>query len=88
LLTRLCSFIHSSMDLQPFVGPWPHFQFRNFFFIQTVRLLIRVISLSQGRYLHTGQHKHTINVHTNIHVFEWYSNPRFQRSSEWRQLMP
>jgi hypothetical protein len=49
---------HSSMALQPFVGPWPLLQFRNLFlFTQTVGLLGRVISLSQGRYLHTGQHK-------------------------------
>jgi hypothetical protein len=25
-------FIHSSMALQPFVGPWPFLQFRNFFY--------------------------------------------------------
>jgi hypothetical protein len=38
-----------------------------FFFIlvilQTVGLLGRVISLSQGRYLNTGQHKHRINTY-------------------------
>jgi hypothetical protein len=27
--TRMYSFIHSSMALQPFVGPWPLLQFRN-----------------------------------------------------------
>jgi hypothetical protein len=32
------SFIHSSMDLQPFVGPWPLLQFRNIF-TQTVGFL-------------------------------------------------
>jgi hypothetical protein len=26
------SFIHSSMALQPFVGPWPLLQFRNLFY--------------------------------------------------------
>jgi hypothetical protein len=31
-------------------------------FIQSVGLLERVISPSQGRYLHTGQHKYRINV--------------------------
>jgi hypothetical protein len=36
-------------------GPWPLIQFRNHF-SQTVGLLGRVISPSQGRYLTTGQH--------------------------------
>jgi hypothetical protein len=38
------------------------------FFTQTVGLLGRAISPSQGRYLHTGQHKHRINAHTDIHA--------------------
>jgi hypothetical protein len=49
------------------VGPWPLFQFHDIF-TQTVGLLGRVISPSQGRYLHTGQHKHRINAHTDIHA--------------------
>jgi hypothetical protein len=32
--------------------------------LQTVELLGRVISLSQGLYLNTGQHKHRINTYT------------------------
>jgi hypothetical protein len=36
------------------------------FSTQTVGLLRRVISPSQDRYLHTGQHKHRINAHANI----------------------
>jgi hypothetical protein len=35
------------------------------FFTQTVGLLGQVISLSQGRYLYTGQHKHRTNTHTD-----------------------
>jgi hypothetical protein len=77
-------FIHSSMPLQPFVGPWP-LQFRNlFFFTQSVGLLGQVISPSQGLYLHTGQHKRT-HKHP---CFGWDSVPRSQRSSERRQFMP
>jgi hypothetical protein len=38
------------------------------FFTQTVRLLGHVISPSQGRYLYKGQHKHTLNAHSNIHA--------------------
>jgi hypothetical protein len=79
------SFNHySSMALRHFVGPWPLLQFRNLF-TQTVLLLERVISPSQGRCLHTGQHK--INAHGHP-CLEWDSNPRSQRSSERRQFMP
>jgi hypothetical protein len=58
------------MALQLFVGPWSLLQFRNrsFFFTQTVGLFGRGISPSQGRYLQTGQHKHRINAHTDIHA--------------------
>jgi hypothetical protein len=58
------------MALQPFfllLGPSPFFSFI-ICFTQTVGLLGRVISPSQGLYLHTGQHKHRINAHTNIHA--------------------
>jgi hypothetical protein len=48
--------IYLSMALQPFVGPWPLIQFLDLF-TQSAGLLVRGISLSQGRYLHTGQHK-------------------------------
>jgi hypothetical protein len=37
-------------------------------FTQTLGLLGRVISPSQGRYLHTQQHKHRINAHTDIYA--------------------
>jgi hypothetical protein len=47
------SSFHSSVALQPFVGPWPLLHFSIFFFAQTVGLLGRVINPSQGRYLHT-----------------------------------
>jgi hypothetical protein len=44
-----------------------HFSFLKF--RQSVGLLGRGISPSQGLYLHTGQHKHRINVRTpNIHA--------------------
>jgi hypothetical protein len=56
-----------SMALQPFVGPWPHIQILDLF-THLLGLLGRGISQSQGRYLHTGQHKHRINAHTHIHA--------------------
>jgi hypothetical protein len=37
-------------------------------YTQSVGLLGRGISPSQGRYLHTEQHKHRINVHTDVHI--------------------
>jgi hypothetical protein len=46
------SFIHSSVAVRPFVGPGLFFNFL-IFFTQTVGLLGRVVSPSQGRYLHT-----------------------------------
>jgi hypothetical protein len=45
---------------------WLIFQFLNY--KQLVVLLGRGISPSQGRYLHTEQHKHRINAHTDIHA--------------------
>jgi hypothetical protein len=50
-------FNYPTMALQPFVGPWPLFQFLDLF-AKSVGLLGRGINPSQGRYLHTGQHKH------------------------------
>jgi hypothetical protein len=39
------------------------------FFYTDGRTPWRVISPSQDRYIHTGQHKHRINSHTDIHAF-------------------
>jgi hypothetical protein len=75
----LSSFIHQWL-YSPLFGSGLIFSFV-IFFTQSVGLLGRVISPSQGRYLHTGQYKHRINAHTDIHAFEWDSNPRSQRSS-------
>jgi hypothetical protein len=60
------SFIHQWL-YSTLLGPGLFFSFV-IFFTQTVGLLGRVISPSQGRYLHTGQHKHRINAHTDIHA--------------------
>jgi hypothetical protein len=51
------------MALPAHSGPWSLIQFRNHF-SQTVELLERVISPSQGLYLNTGQHKHRIKAYT------------------------
>jgi hypothetical protein len=60
--------------------------FSSLIYTLSVGLLGRGISPSQGRYLHTGQHKHRINAHRHP-CLEWNSNPRSQRSSERRQFM-
>jgi hypothetical protein len=59
-----------SMSLPAHSAPWPLIQFRNNF-SQTVGLLGRVISPSQGRYLNKGQHKHRINVYTRQTSMPW-----------------
>jgi hypothetical protein len=65
----LYSFIHQWL-YSPLLGPVLFFS-SVIFFIQSVGLLVRVISPSQGRYLHAGQHKQRINVHTDIHALSW-----------------
>jgi hypothetical protein len=78
------------MALEPFVGPWPLLQFRNLFFTQSVGPLGRGISPSQGRYLHTGQHKHRINAHTDGHTLSGIRthDPSFQASEDNSYLRP
>jgi hypothetical protein len=70
--------ISLSIDLQPFVRLGGFFSF--LIFSQLVGLLGRGISPSQGRYLHTDEHKHRTNAHRHP-CLEWDSNPRSQRSS-------
>jgi hypothetical protein len=77
------------MAAQNFVGPWSLLQFRNFF-TQTVGLLGLVISPSQGRYLHTGQHKHRINADTDIHALSEIRthDPSVRASKDYLCLRP
>jgi hypothetical protein len=77
-----------SMALPAHSGPRPLIQFRNHF-SQSVGLLGRVISSSQGRYLHTGKHRQNkrIHIHTKHPCLKCDSNPRSQSSSERRQFM-
>jgi hypothetical protein len=63
-------FIYLSMAVQPFIGPWPLFFF-------SLGPLGRGISPSQGRYLHTGQHKRRINAHRHA-CLKRDPNPRPQ----------
>jgi hypothetical protein len=58
------------MALPAHSGTRPLIQFRNHF-SQTVGLLGRVISPSQGRYLNTRQHKYRINAYTHQISLHW-----------------
>jgi hypothetical protein len=71
LITDEINLLLHSVALQLFVRPGRLLQFRKFF-TQTVGLLGRVIGHWQGRYLNTGQHKHTINAHTDNHALNWF----------------
>jgi hypothetical protein len=57
------SFIHCSRALS-----WSLVSSFVIFFTLTVGLLRLVTRPSQGRYIHTGQHKHGINAHTRISI--------------------
>jgi hypothetical protein len=68
----MCKYFHVTIRFFPIallahLVPRPLIQFRNHF-SQTVGLIGRVISPSQGRYLNTGQYEHRINIHTKVHV--------------------
>jgi hypothetical protein len=67
LLSILSSFIHQWL-YSSLLGPGLFFTFVIFFTL-SIGLLGRVISPSQGRYLHAGQHKHRINAYTDIPAF-------------------
>jgi hypothetical protein len=66
--TKSSIFFFFATALPSHSGPRPLIQLRNHF-SQTVGLLGRVTSLSQGHYVNTGQHKQNKRIHTpNIHV--------------------
>jgi hypothetical protein len=77
------SLSHPLWFYGPF-GPWPLF---SFLILYTVcRIPWKGISASQGRYLHTEQHKHKINA-LRQPCLRWDSNPRPQCSSCRRWFM-
>jgi hypothetical protein len=81
----VCIFVpsRSSITLQNVVRPWPLLQFRNLFYTDG-RILGRVISPSQGRYLNTGQHEHRINAtqtYMPLSRIRTY-DPRFRASED------
>jgi hypothetical protein len=76
-----CSHLEHRASVKRFVS----FQFLDL--RQSVGLLGRGISPSQGCYLHTGQHRHRINAHKHPYL-EWDSNPRYQCLTGRRQFIP
>jgi hypothetical protein len=79
------SFIHNQLLYTPLLHLGLLFIFV-IFFTKTVGLLGRGINPSQGRCLHTEQHKHRLNAHTHKFV-DWDSNSRSQCLSERKQFM-
>jgi hypothetical protein len=74
------------MALQPLVRPWLLFQFHNNF-IQMVGLLGRGISTSQGRYLHTEQHKQNERTHTSMPPMGFEpTTPVFERAKTFHAI--
>jgi hypothetical protein len=82
------SFIHQWL-YSPLLGPDLFFSFV-IFFTQTIGLLGRVISPSQGRYRHTWQQKHKINAHTHIHALSGIRtyDPSVRASEDSSYLRP
>jgi hypothetical protein len=86
------SFTHSALHqwfYSPLLGPGLFLSFVIFFTLM-VGFLWRVISPSQGRYLHIGQHKHRINTYTDIHVLSGIRihDPRVWASEDSLCLRP
>jgi hypothetical protein len=81
-------FIHQWL-YSPLLGPALFFSFI-ILFTQSLGLLGWVISSSQVRYLYTGQHRHTINTHTDIHAMNRIRthDPRVQESENSSCLRP
>jgi hypothetical protein len=78
------------MALPAHSGPRHLIQIRNHV-SQTVELLGRVISPSQGRYLNTGRHKQNKRIHTpNIHALSGIRthDPRVRASEDSSCLRP
>jgi hypothetical protein len=71
----ICPSVYDSTAL---VDLGPFFSF--LIYTQSVWLLGRGISLTQGRFLYTGQHKYRINAQRHP-CLEWDSNPLSQSSS-------
>jgi hypothetical protein len=83
---RVSSLIHSSMALQPFIGPWPLPQFRNNFY--TDGRTPWTSDQPVARPLPTHGTTQTQNKRTHSHkCLEWDSNPRSQRSSDRREFI-
>jgi hypothetical protein len=73
----------------PLLDPGLFFSFV-IFFTQSVGLLGRGISPSQGRYLYTGQYKRRINAHTDINALSWIRthDPSVRASEDSSYLRP
>jgi hypothetical protein len=87
-LINWAPFIHQWL-YRPLFRPWSLLQFPNLFYAFDRTPWTR-ISPSQGLYLHTGQHKHRINAHTDIHALSGIQthHPSFRASEGISCLRP
>jgi hypothetical protein len=82
-LVWLHLFIHSSMALQPLVGPWPLLHFRNLFYTDGRTSLTSDHPVARPLPTHTTTQTQNKRRHKQRD-----SKPRSQRSSEQIQFMP
>jgi hypothetical protein len=79
--------IHLSVALQSYVGPWSLFFSVSYSYTQSVGLLGREISTSQGRRLHT-EHEHRINADIHALIAIQTHNPSVRASEDSSCLRP
>jgi hypothetical protein len=77
------------MALQPFIGPWPHIQFRNHFFTRAVGTPW-MSDQPVARSLPTHRTTQTIEAYTNIHALSGIQthDPSFRATENRSCLRP
>jgi hypothetical protein len=86
---KLLTYLHTYLNRSSYNLGCPGCFFFHLIILQNIGLFGRVISLSQGLYLNTGQQKHRkTHTHTKHPCLMWDSNPGYRLPNEWRQYMP
>jgi hypothetical protein len=84
----IIKFIHSSVALQSFVGPWSLLQFRNIFYTDSRTPWTSDQAFARSLPTHKTTQTQKKHTHTDIHALSGIRNPRSQISSERRQFIP
>jgi hypothetical protein len=79
-------FIHSSVVLHPFVGPWSLLQFINLFYTDDMTPWASDQTVARPLPIHRTTRTQNKRIHRHPWL-EWNSNPRSHLSSERRQFM-